>query len=82
MVSFKIGLCAYSTSNKIDDAFMIDLRTKMPPKIHSYSLPKLFQSVSQGALNEDSGSKLKKEAVESNGAGMSKREVALSAHGG
>ena len=61
MTSFKNRLCVYTPSNVIDDALMIDFGSQNGPKIGSKSLPKRFQRASEGALDEDSDSKLKKE---------------------
>ena len=43
---------------------MIDFSSQKGPKIDPKSLPKRFQRVSEGALDEDSDSKLKKERSE------------------
>ena len=65
MMSFKNGLGVYTTSNVIDDALTVDFGSENAPKIGPKSLPMWFQRALEGALNEDSVSKLKKEAAKS-----------------
>ena len=65
MTSFKKILCVFTPSNVIDDASMIDFGSQNGPKIGPKSLPKRFQRASEGALDEDSDSKLQKMRAES-----------------
>ena len=60
LMSFKNGLRVYTTSNAINDALMADFSSQNGPKIGPKSLPNWFQRALEGALNEDSDSKLKK----------------------
>ena len=60
MVSFKNGLCVYTTSNAIEDGSMIDLGSQNDHKIEFKLFPKRNQRALEEALNEDSVSKLKK----------------------
>ena len=66
-MSFKNGLRVYTTSNAINDALMTDFRSQNGSKIGPKSVPKCFQRALEGALDEDSDSKLKKERSRSIG---------------
>ena len=65
MTSIKITFCVYKPSNAIEDALMIDFDSQNGPETSPKLLPTRFQKALEGALNNDSVSKLKKEAAES-----------------